>query len=75
MRKLGWSGFFRELPKMALFSFGIALCCLILVAMVSTFFTQLRQSFNADYSRLVFCCAFGLSIVGLFIRWLRSSRK
>jgi hypothetical protein len=75
MRKSRWSGLLKDLPKLALFSFGIALCCLMLVAMMTTFVTKLSHSFDASYARWVFGGAFGISIIGFAISRLRGAAK
>jgi hypothetical protein len=63
MRKLKWSVALKQLPRAALFSFGIALSLFMLASMGSMVLTGGEHIFGPSEARIVFATAFSISLI------------
>ncbi len=63
MQKLKWSAVLQQLPRAALFSFGIAVCVFILASVGSVGLAGGEYAFGPSEGRIVFKAAFVVSLV------------
>lgn len=63
MRKVKWSVALKQLPRAALFSFGIALCLFMLTSLGSMVLTGGEHAFGPSEARIVFVTAFVISLI------------
>lgn len=75
MRKLKWSTVLKQLPRAALFSFGIALCLFMLASVGSMVLTGGERAFGPSEARIVFGTAFVISLIGYAVIALLRARS
>lgn len=63
MRQANWFSALKQLPRAALFSFGIALCFLMVAAVGAMVFTGGEHAFGPSEARLIFTAAFVISLI------------
>lgn len=75
MRKLKWSAALKQLPRAALFSFGIAICLFMFASIGSMALTSGEQSFGPSEARIVFAIAFVISLIGYAVAAVLRARS
>lgn len=63
MRKLKWSAALKQLPRAALFSFGIALCLFMIVSIGSMVLASGERALGPSEARIVFTAAFVIALI------------
>jgi len=79
MPRLKWVSVFSKLSKIVMFSFGIAVCLLVVASIGSVILSSGSLVFGPKEARTVFSVAFVASLVGLLgvelVRSVRDSSK
>lgn len=78
MRKFDWSHALKQLPRIGVFSFGIALSIIMMSAIGSVALSSSGHDFGPSEARLIFTVSFVTSFIFLFLRNLlreKVSRK
>ena len=75
MRQASRFAALKQLPRAALFSFGIALCFLMVAAVRAMVFTGGEHAFGPSEARRVFTAAFVISLICFAVVGLLRSRS
>lgn len=75
MRKLDWSHAFKQLPRIGVFSFGVALSIIMITAIGSVALSNSGHEFGPSEARLIFTVSFVTSFIFLFLRNLLRDKR
>jgi len=75
MRKLEWVVAMKQLSRIVIFSFGIALCLFMIVSAGSAVLTNGEHTFGPSEARLVFTITFVVSFIFFFVKALLRWKK
>ena len=73
MPKLRWAYFLKAVPKLVMFSFGIAICILVIFTLVAM--VIMDGGFDTDTDSSIFGLVFVLSMIYFVIRKLRGIKN
>jgi len=65
MREFEWSSMLRALSRAAVFSFGIALCLLLIAAIAWPMLAGSERAYGPNEARVVFSIAFLVALLGI----------
>lgn len=75
MQKLKWFAVLKQLPRIALFSFGTAIGLFMIASIGSMVLTDGERAFGPSEARVVFTAAFAISLIGFVVVALLRARS
>lgn len=70
MKKLHWFSALKQLPRLVVFSFAVALVVFIFISIGSIVFSGGKHAFDTNEARFVFITVFIVSLIYLFVKAL-----